>query len=233
MFLNILPDPNYKINTAGLEDGSGAAGPGFVSETVSLVRPIERERARNGFMVRKARTHSKWEIAINYNPLTLTEFEPVYNFLMEKRGTKKAFYVSLPQYKAPKDATFATYVQSNPVPITSSSNSAGNRILEVDEPSGSIKVGDVFNVVDSTDTTHKQAYMVARVETSSLNETPPTAGSVRIHFFPGLQKDTPSGALVEFDGPLFKVKQKQDIQEYKLDSENLYAFKVTLEEALS
>jgi len=233
MFLNILPDPNFKIDTAGLENASGVAGPGFLSETVRLVRPIERDRARNGFMVRKTRKHSKWEITLNYNPLTLAEFDPVYNFLMQKRGTKKAFYVSLPQYKVPKDSTFATYAQGNSIPITSSSNVAGNRILEIDEPSGSIKVGDVFNVVDSTDTTHKQAYMVARVETSALNETPPTAGSVRIHFFPGLQKDTPSGALVEFDGPLFKVKQKQDIQEYVLNNENLYSFTVNLEEALS
>ena len=232
MFLNVLPDPNFKVNIAGIEDGTGSAGPGFLSEKINLNQKVEYDRSISGVGNRRTMMQATWDITINYNPLTLAEFEPIYHFLMEKRGSRKSFYVSLPQYKTPKDFDFATYAAANTITVTSATN-PGVLAMEISEPTGEISIGDVFNINDTNDSTHVQAYMVARVETSALNETAPTVGSVRIHFFPRLQKTTSAGAEVVFNNPLFKVKQKQDIQEYSLNNDNLYSFSVQLEEALS
>jgi len=233
MFLQVLPDPNVKIDTAGLSNQvTGAAGPGFLSETIGFEQKVQQDRSIGGNTVRRTNSHAAWDINIQYNPLTKIEFEPVYHFLMEKRGSRKSFYVSLPQYKTPKDATFAAYAAGNTITTTSAAN-AGVTTIEITEPTGTITVGDVFNLIDPNDSTHVQTYMVARVETSALNETAPTGGSVRLHFFPRLQKYTASGATAVFNNPLFKVKQKQDIQEYSLDSEGLYSFTLQLEEALT
>jgi hypothetical protein len=230
MFLETLPDPNFTINTAGI--AGGAAGPGFMSTKIGLVLPIQQDRAIAGRTTRRTQKQAKWDISIAYNPLTQVEFAPIYYFLMEKKGSRKPFYVSLPQYHLPKDPTLATYVQSNPIAITSDPNAAGLKSLEIETPSGAIQAGDVFNISDPNDSLHTQVYMISHVETAALNETPPTAGSVRVHFFPGLQRDTTTASDIIFDTPVFKVTQKQDIQEYSLDTENLYSFSLKLEEAL-
>jgi len=231
MFLDTLPDPNFKINTAGISDAGGAAGPGFLSAKIAVMLPSRNSKAIKGRLTRRTQKQPKWDISIAYNPLTKVEFEPVYYFLMEKKGSRKPFYISLPQYKLPKNETLATYVQSNPITLTSAA-AAGAKNLEVTIPTGSITAGDVFTITDSANSLHTQAYMISHVETAALNETPPTGGSIRIHFFPGLQKATADSSNIIFDTPLFKVTQKQDTQEYSLDTENLYSFSLKLEEAL-
>ena len=231
MFLDTLPDPNFKINTAGISDAAGSPGPGFLSATMSLVQRVQQSRAVTGKAGRRTQRQAKWNIGIKYNPLTKPEFDPIYYFLMEKKGSRKPFYVSLPQYKLPKDSTLAGYVQSVPITMTSAAI-AGVKNIEVTAPTGIVKPGDVFNISDPTNSLHTQAYMVSHVETAALNETPPTGGSIRLHFFPGLQKTTAIDSDIIFDTPLFRVTQQQDTQEYSLDTENLYSFSLKLEEAL-
>lgn len=243
MFLDVLPDPNYTINEAGIEGDTaspGVAGPGFVSLSMGLIFPTNNQKTIRGYTTTSSKTRPYWDMMIKYNPLTKVEFDPVYNFLLEKIGSKKAFYISLPQYKAPKNSTFAASVLGTTI-TNKIIASAGSTNLEVESTiwagdtygNGLPIAGDIFTISDPANSLHTQAYMISRIDTFILSEVDPTTSSrIRIHFFPGLQRATPVGAEIIFNNPLFRVTQTQDIQEYSLNTENLYTYSLKLEEAL-
>lgn len=108
---------------------------------------------------------------------------------------------------------------------------------------GNPKPGDFFTITDSSDTLHTKLYRVTRVETDIVYDTavsdpdsnslPTYSGSeaVRIYFSPQLQRNTYADASLNFHNPKPRVILSQDVQEYSLNSDNLYSFNVKLEEA--
>ena len=202
---NVLPDPYNLITPAG-DAGSGAAGPGFASVQLSSNQPIMRDRSNSGRLVSRVSAYHKWDISITYNPMTKVEFDPVYTFLLHKQGTLKPFFVSLPQYRdqgiTDRTVTSATVAGSTTIPCTTTS----------------IVVGALLRINDPSDSAHTKTYMVNRVGTSSITVTP------------GLAKAISSGAVLDFTDPTIKVIQTSDVQQYSLNTENLYSFSLKLEE---
>ena len=126
---NTLPDPNNTITAAGTDAGGGTAGPGFKSVQLSSIQPILRDRTNSGRIISRSHVYHKWEVGITYNPLTKAQFDPIYNFLLHKRGTLKPFFVSLPQYRAqgPTSRTVASSAVAGATSITFS-GSGGDAI---------------------------------------------------------------------------------------------------------
>lgn len=231
-FLDILPDPNIKIGAAGNQDEAGTAGQGFASVKLSRNLDTDVSRAISGTMVRAWQSMPKWEVTLNYNPLTKAQFDPIYSFLLEKQNGLKSFYVILPTYKLPKNSDFAAYVQSNTIATSSTVNAGVTRILVQDGGSGLPMFGDLFHIEDPNNTLHTKTYMVHGVETNTdyLVGAQPAVGTMRVHFTPGLQKSTAAGSLIVFNNPLMKVRQIGDVNEYALDNDNLYLYSLKLEE---
>jgi hypothetical protein len=114
-YQTILPDPNNPIGNAG--QNTGTVGPGYKSVQLTSNSKIMKTRTNSGRVVARAVSGQHWALAIAYNPLTRAEFEPIYNFLLNQRGGLKPFFVSLPQYRVPQNATFATYAANAATPI--------------------------------------------------------------------------------------------------------------------
>lgn len=245
-YQNILPDPNYQVGDDG--GTSGSNGPGFASVEIRSTTPIMKTRTNSGRMVARAIKSHLWGIDISYNPMTRAEFEPVYNFLLNRRGSLSPFFVSLPQYRTPQDSNLAgslkIFAPSNIndviVADTKDTVRAGATALPIDGvTAGNPKPGDLFTITDANDSNHKKAYMVTQVETPSSYSTPATgtypdapAGTERIiHCMPGLQKKTFNNADLVFTNPLIRVIAT-DVQEYALGNDGLYTFSLKLEEAL-
>jgi hypothetical protein len=155
------------------------------------------------------------------------------------------FFVSLPQYKAPRDAAFAAFVlNSGSTPRTftmAAAGTAGSTTILIThsgydkDNNGKAKPGDIFTI-ESSDSNHKKVYQVTRVEDDDTYEsgtTAPTATQLRVHFTPALQRSVASGATskIHFNDPKFRVILKNDVQEYDLNNQNLYSFSLGLEEA--
>lgn len=236
-YLDTLPDPNNPIGEAG--QAGGTNGPGYASVKLASEHKQMSTRTNSGRLISRELSGHKWNIDISYNPMTRDEFEPIYTFLLQKRGSLTPFFVSLPQYKAPRDSDFATFVASNTF-LTAASGSAGETTLMVvksgydKDTNGQAKPGDVFTITDSSDSNHKKTYQITRVETDDTYEsdtTPPSTNQLRIHFIPALQRAVSSGASVNFHNPKFRVVLKNDVQEYDLNTDNLYSFSLKLEEA--
>ena len=239
-FQNILPDPNNAISYAGDDDSASvgrATGPGFASVKFSSEQPLMRDRTNSGRLLTRAIAFHKWKISITYNPMTREEFEPVHNFLLQRRGSLSPFFISLPQYRVPQDSTFASYAASNNLTATSNlSAGVTQALLTKSGYNNSVRKtprpGDLFTISGSN-SNHLKAYQVTRAETDDdyLNsDTQPSPSQVRIHFVPGLARAVASTDGFVFHNPLIKVVQTSDTREYSLNTNNLYQFSLNLEE---
>ena len=180
-------------------------------------------------MISRAIVSHKWKIQISYNPMTRDEFEPVYNFLLERRGRLKPFFVKLPQH-SPRTSTSGTYTIQGPAAAGSPS-----LLTTVSSLSGGLRPGDLINITDTSNTTHKKAYQIVRVNDSTnklssdtdLNNT----NERRLFIVPPLVKTVSNAMTIVYDQPLVRVILASDVQEYDLGTNNLYQFSLTLEEA--
>lgn len=227
-FSDLLPDPNNKINTAGVSDVSGSAGPGFSGVKFRSNNQVQVSRTISGRGVSASPGYHNWEFDISYNPMTRAEFEPVSTFLDGRQGRLKPFYVILPQHSAPQNVSFGTNT------LTAAATVAGSPTLLISGVvSGEPTPGDFLNISDNTDVNHKKAYKVIRVETPTTYQsgtTPPAAGQRRIWTQPPICRAVASGATVTFNNVKFRVVQKSDTVEYDLGTDNQYQFSLSLEE---
>ena len=229
-FANRLPDPAYKITEAGDNHSSGTAGPGFASVKFSSEQPVSISRTNSGRVISRAIVGHRWKINISYNPMTREEFEPVYSFLLEKRGRLKPFFISLPQYNSPRTSTSGTISVDGGI-------TAGASNFKVDgfgSVTGGLRPGDMFNF-NSSNSNHKKAYQITRVLTNADYLTGGTqpASEERIYYVtPPIEKAVEDNATINYGSDtLIRVVQTADVQEYNLGTNNLYQFNLSLEEA--
>ena len=229
-FSDLLPDPNNKINNAGVVDATGTAGPGFASVKFASNNQTQVSRTISGRGVTASPSYHNWSFDISYNQMTRAEFDPVSTFLESRRGRLNPFFVILPQHAAPKDAAFASNT------LTASVTASGSPTLMLNGVvSGEPSPGDFFTITDTSDVNHKKAYKVLRVETSTTYQTgttAPTGTQRRVWTQPPITRAVTAGATVTFVNPKFRVIQKGDTMEYDLDTDNLYQFSLSLEEIL-
>lgn len=245
-YLDILPTPNVSIDQSGFGSDIPEIGQSYGQpySSIDLSQSFEdtSEKTLSGKYISKRVSYPKWAVNIKYNPMTKASFMPVYAFILQSGGSLKPFWVQLPQYINPKNSLFATFA-ANPSNIIETINNvtAGARSMEIvagawglDDysVSGLPSPGDMFNIQDLDNSLHTKAYMITSVETANNNITPPTPGTIRIHFSPGLQRNVNFFVPVKFSSPAIKMKLARDIVEYKLDSEDLYEFNLSLIEAI-
>ena len=238
-FQIMLPDPNNGVGIAGNASTATAdKGPGFASVSISSGTPIQVSRTNSGRVISRSAAGHKFEMKIEYNPMTREQFEPVYSFLLQQNGRLNPFFVQLPQQYTSRSSTFATYAASNTIstagPLTQGSDSmvqAGHSSSQTTNP----QPGDMFTITDSNDSLHKKSYRVTRVMVrdnhhSGLHSNPSTTQRI-VYFHPPLQRAVATGQTINYDKPLFRVIQKNDIQSYSLGTNNLFSFSLDLEEA--
>lgn len=228
-FANRLPDPNYKITESGNNSSSGLAGPGFKTVKFSSEQPTSFSRTNSGRVITRAIVGHNWKINITYNPMTRDQFEPVYSFLLEKRGRLKPFFVALPQYSSSRTTTSGTI-------SVDGAASAGATNIKVDgfgSVTGGLRPGDMFTITDSNNSNHKKIYQITRVADNTNRLTTDTIATDerRYYITPPLEKDVSNNSTIQYSEPLVRVVQTADIQEYSLGTNNLYSFALNLEEA--
>lgn len=236
-FLDILPDPTNPIGISGqalATNSGGTNGPGFASVEFSSEAPIQVSRTNSGRVLTRAIAGHKWKIQISYNPMTRDQFEPVYNFLLEKNGRLNPFFVKLPQQANSRNAAFTS---ANPTITTATTAAAGTGFLlqaghsttEATQP----QPGDMFTITDSNDSLHTKAYRVTRVLSNATYQsggTQPSTSQRLVYFTPHLQRAVAQGATCDYT-PLIRVMQTADVQQYSLGTNNLFSFSLSLEEA--
>ena len=231
-FTNRLPDPNWGISEAGEGHATSyTEGPGFASVKFTANQPVAYSRTNSGRVTTRAIAGQYWSIGITYNPMTRDEFEPIYNFLLEKRGRLKPFFVALPQHATTRTTTSGTLS----VQGTITSGDSNFLVDGMDSLTGGLRPGDMFNFSDSGNSNHHKIYKVVRVADSTNKLSSDTALNTsderRLYVVPPVEKDVTDNSTLTYASPLFRVVQKADVQEYSLGTNNLYTFSLNLEEA--
>ena len=235
-FSDILPDPNNWISPAGVR-GSGSPGPGFASASIKSKKTGVYARSRGASGVGMSDGSHSWLIDISYHKLLESEYLAIQSFLDSRNPRTDPFFVSLPQNLKPRNSLFNTYCISNTIRFVTQVN-PGKSSAMIYGPSvisGTPSYGDMFNVVDPSDTTHMKTYRISRVEDNINYQTgtpQPTTSQKRIHFSPPLDKLVSINSVVKFIAPLIRVTSTQDTVEYTIDDDGLYTFSLQLEEAL-
>ena len=234
-FLNILPDPNNKIDNAGIADNTnGVAGPGFASMTLTSNDKVMMSRTNTGRVITRKTATQQWKLKISYNPLTRDEFEPVYNFLLYY-GKLRPFYVKLPQHLTSRNSS----IYNNGV-IYGGNAAAGAQYVvagfgsnaESDKP----RPGDMFRVEDTSDSLHEKVYRVLRVETATAGTyegSIPDTNTARIWTYPNILRPIAANQTLRFVDPQMRVILDRDVISYSLNTDNLYKFDLQLTEALA
>ena len=237
-FTNRLPDPNWTIHTSGKGDASSyTAGPGFKSIKLSSSAPVQISQTNSGRTITRQIAGHKWSIGITYNPMTRDQFEPIYSFLLQRKGRLNPFYIVLPNQNASRNANFNTWLATPKVILVDGALNAGVEVMKQDVhstvPATQPQPGDMFTITDSGDSLHTKAYRITRV----TNEDNYLAGSVPadteryIYFTPNLQRATANNSTINYTNPQIRVILKRDIQEFSLGTNNLYTFGLQVEEA--
>ena len=237
-FSNRLPDPNYSIEETG-KGGSGTAGPGFASVRLDSIQPTAVSTTNSGRVTSRSIMAHKWQISINYNPMTREQFEPVFNFLMEKRGRLKPFEVVLPQYSAPRTALSITGGQTHLKPAANITAGAPYFLAtnhgDTSSPyTGGMRPGDMFTFNDTGNSNHKKVYRVTSVtdRDNYIAGLQPATAERYYYVTPSIEKAvTASTTTLITTNPVFRVMQSGDTVSYSLGTNNLYEFNLSLIEA--
>lgn len=235
-FSDILPDPIFKVSDTGaLNLSTGTPGPGFAAIGFKSNKDTDVSRTNSGKGIHKERDSHFWAFTISYNPMLRDEFDVVDAFLCARNGRFNPFFVVLPQYSKPKDATFNTFVTSNTVTNVSAQAAGATNFLIGSGVAitGNPKPGDMFTISDPGNANHLKVYKVVRVETNAdyrTGTTQPTTGQRKIHCFPPLARSVTAGSTINFINPKFRVYPTSTVQEHALDKDGLYSFSLDVEE---
>lgn len=105
-FSNLLPDPAHPITDAGDIASSGTPGPGFSALAFRSNTETQVSRTQGGRGITRDGGVQYWSFNISYNPMFRFQFDPIDTFLVMRNPRRDPFYVILPQYSKPKDATY-------------------------------------------------------------------------------------------------------------------------------
>ena len=187
-FQNILPDPNNTIDSAGKASSTGA-GPGFASVNITSKNQIMNQRTNSGRMISRSVSGQSWEVAITYNPLTRTQFDPLYSFLLQKQGRLTHFFLSLPQNKVPQSSAFAKTVRPTTEAV-GGVNGDGVTIKAVQTPvdDGDMVVGQQYIIVSPGTSNFQASGATANTQNTIFTATDPgdstKTGTVRATYSP-------------------------------------------------
>lgn len=247
-----LPDPAYKRHWSGgnVAGTQGDYGPGFASVKLTSDQKVMISRTNSQRVLAKAVGGQKWNIEIDYHPMTQVEFRPVGAYLQMKQGALTPFQVALPQYNTPANTAWVTDLATKTftaqglqlagatnIEIAGNNSWASNYVAANDPTTTNIPLpGEMFTITDSSDSNHKKVYMITYVETYEIFHAvvtrPSSAAGLRLGVSPPLTKNVSSGATLNFLNPVFKVIMPTAIRSYSLNTDNLYKFSLKLEEYL-
>ena len=231
------------VLTVSAVSSAGTTTQGYKTVSLKSTQPIMEHRANSGRTIKVSNSYHLFEAKVSYNKLVRDDFNKIYNFLLEKQGTLKAFRMSLPQHQP------LTRVDKEVNPRIIANASAGASSLRIakiltgdaDYPghaSTTPVLGNIFTISDSKDSTHTKAYIITRIN----NSTEQVGQSDEIFFSPPLQKSVnvagggnfgkhPSS--IELNRPLMRVSLTSNDMNYSIDSAGLYTLSFSVREDLT
>lgn len=152
----------------------------------------------------------RWSFTAKYNPMTRTEFQPVYAFVISQQGMLGTFQIVPPVIGSTSGTATGTMLANGNALI-------GDSTIAVDGITGTIKAGDLVKFAS-----HSKVYMV----TADLDG----AGDLTIE--PALLQNVTDNSEVTYNSVPFTMRLSNDIQQYSLSANEYYEYEIDMIEVI-
>lgn len=194
--------------------GTFPTSPAASSVTIKSIEPTLVSVTQNLKRQVRRRGGQRWQLDVEFPPMTRSEFAPIYAFAVKQQGQFETF-----TYTPPVIST--TQGDASESPVVNGAVSVGASQATLDgfssAQSGIIKTGDFFKFSG-----HTKIYMAtADVDFSG-------SGTASINFAPNLLNAVANDETITIASVPFTVAFTQDISQFNTDTTALFGFTMSL-----
>jgi len=160
-----------------------------------------------------------WSFTLSSVPLTRSDFDTVWAFLLQQKGSFDTFSIKPPQIHTTK-GTFSNASGTN-LPVTGSAAVGATTVTVTPSGSGTLKAGDLIKFDN-----HDKVYVLTGDK--SLSDTVQTT----INIFPALISALTVSESTLTEDVTMQVRLQNDVQEFKTDVDNVYSYEIDVRESL-
>tara|TARA_Y100000004_G_scaffold3065_1_gene3650 strand:+ start:396 stop:998 length:603 start_codon:yes stop_codon:yes gene_type:complete len=194
--------------------GSFPTSPAASSVTFKSIEPTLVSVAQNLKRQVRRRGGQRWQLDIEFPPMTRSEFAPIYAFAMSQKGQFETFTYIPPVISTSQGDTTESPLVDGQVSVGASSATIDG--LTASE-SGIIKAGDLFKFSG-----HSKVYMA----TADMDAD--GTGHATLNFAPNLLNVVTNNESIVFASVPFTVSFTQNITQFNTDITALYGFSMSL-----
>ena len=194
--------------------GTFPTSPSASSVTIKSIEPTLVSVTQNLKRQVRRRGGQRWQLDVEFPPMTRAEFAPIYAFAVKQQGQFETF-----TYVPPVIGT--SQGDTSESPVVNGAVSVGANQANVDgltaSQSGIIKAGDFFKFSG-----HTKVYM------ATLDMDSASSGDSTLTFAPNLLNSVANDETITFVSVPFTVAFTQDISQFNTDTTNLFGFTMSL-----
>ncbi len=194
--------------------GTFPTSPAANSVTIKSIEPTLVSITQNLKRQVRRRGGQRWQLDIEFPPMTRAEFAPIYAFAMKQQGQFETFIYIPPVISVTQGDTSESPVVDGAVSV--GANSATIDGLTASQ-TGIIKAGDFFKFSG-----HSKVYMA----TSDMDSDSGSHGT--LNFAPNLLSSVADNESIFFASVPFNVAFTQDITQFNTDTTALFGFSMSL-----
>lgn len=160
-----------------------------------------------------------WSMTLKSVPLVRSDFDSIWAFLIQQKGTFDTFSLKPPQINSTK-GTFSNASGTN-LAVSSTGAVGATSIGVTPTGSGTLKAGDLvkFNNHDKVYTLTGDVTLSGTIATT-------------INIFPALTTAITTAHKVLTEDITLKVRLQNDVQEFKTNVDNVYEYEIDVRESL-
>jgi len=194
--------------------GTFPTSPSASSVTIKSIEPTLVSVTQNLKRQVRRRGGQRWQLDVEFPPMTRSEFAPIYAFAVKQQGQFETF-----TYVPPVIGT--SQGDTSESPVVNGAVSVGANQANVDgltaSQSGIIKAGDFFKFSG-----HTKVYM------ATLDMDSASSGDSTLTFAPNLLNAVANDETITFVSVPFTVAFTQDISQFNTDATALFGFSMSL-----
>ena len=194
--------------------GTFPTSPSASSVTIKSIEPTLVSVTQNLKRQVRRRGGQRWQLDVEFPPMTRSEFAPIYAFAVKQQGQFETF-----TYVPPVIGT--SQGDTSESPVVDGAVSVGANQANIDgltaSQSGIIKAGDFFKFSG-----HTKVYM------ATLDMDSASSGDSTLTFAPNLLNAVANDETITFVSVPFTVAFTQDISQFNTDATALFGFSMSL-----
>ena len=194
--------------------GTFPTSPSASSVTIKSIEPTLVSVTQNLKRQVRRRGGQRWQLDVEFPPMTRAEFAPIYAFAVKQQGQFETFTYTPPVISTSQGDTSQS-------PVVNGALSVGANVANIDglpsTATGIMKAGDFFKFSG-----HTKVYMA----TEDMNTV--GTGDAILNFAPNLFISVANDETITFASVPFTVAFTQDISQFNTDATALFGFAMSL-----